>query len=1299
MQHCQKHSYQDGQNCFCGFIEDQTDTQFPFEYNTCSNDCPGDAPETQILLTLNYSTISHCKNLTRMVGDCDGECRPGWKAASCSVRDCSNAFGDCGSELRCENTIVGLGTFSDCVCGPGKYRTTLWTCEDLKIRRNLSYRKKVLSSSLHEHYSYPYSRASLVNGVLLGEVMLHLSRKVPQWIAIDLESKYEIEYVIAYNRNCRWYCDIHIRRLKVGVNKTLEEATVEKLGNYDFCGFLPDLRSYHATKPLRITCTPKPLLGRFVIIQPSTAEPLALNEVEVYEKIKRPPVDYIGCFETFNPTAVSLHAKEGCQDECERLDPDKVVFAMKDGECYCGGNADVLLSTNEAEDCEGNFAVYSDKKIIATTIIGCFKDAKLEEKTDSGVTVQRDFAYKSCFLYCKNQYSKEFAIKVDKCICGDLIIGSEQVAMSECNTVCGDEISKSCGAANRYSLYNLFDTYDFLEKPRNSFCMNLPTPPAECRPGQCNPGWQGARCDIKKIDCHQRRHGSNPKTTDGRSKTGSKYDVPHGFKLMKNGRLIRTHVMYLGCYWSVVVEKSTPVQSYMQCKEFCLAVENIFMIGLQRGEACHCLSSAKYPVSSSHCDMSCSNCYDACGGSEFFSVYQIRERLDFSESLISLNEFDVNPSSHSLVSVPAITIDTCMSICFERNFSHATLKNEPAKEPLCYCSKPSDTAAIKCLSDLEMLSNCNVECPGNDRQMCSGTNCQPRRTTLRHFEFQTAFSHQSKCKSSVETKCTECETGWTSECDERALPKTMNLAFRRTISAEPFIAAYPFINASDLKQFDWKYAVDGYMLDWEIVHLLFLKGPVDSIVGWMAVDLVEEYQIETVIIYPRICDHHCKSKIVVYLNSSKLESVECGKYPVAGGSCHENDAININCAKSEKKFRFVIIMKGVEEQDSVFTFSEVEVYGAGYNLKPFSYVGCFEKFDRFNSSQDVNHGNDENCRKYCAGFNVENFIFALHKRKFCVCGKDADVQMDMTTCEDHYEVFSDHLNKPSYLGCFNNDAIESRAQSKEEANMDSPFKSCLLYCSVYQFEEFAIKVVNFASTRTGLATNFFLFFLGAFKFLCPESCSVQSGATYTYVCTLKQDTRRSNQDGKYCVCGDRLFAGNQQIDSSLCQMKCKSENWKTCGSADTFSLYKRQNMFNYRNNPVNYHFCMNEKEVASDCEPGHCTAGWTGELCDKRNCPVENGACGVNAICTQYNWAGSEIPECKYPENYGLNKNGLLQEFGFVAISRREYIGCYALVVHSSVKPVYSVVACENFCANEQDAYLIGLGVSFFFIT
>ncbi|ESN95851.1 hypothetical protein HELRODRAFT_193494 [Helobdella robusta] len=1160
---------------------------------------------------------------------------------------CKIANGDCGKNLRCEEVTIGRITFSDCVCDPGKYRTTLWTCEALKIRRNLSFRKKVSSVGLFVYDPVVYSRPSLVDGVLLGALMLHIKKNDPQWMAIDLEDEYEIEYVDIYNRQCANGCYTRVKSLKVGVNKTLEQATEQKLGKYDLCGFLPELSNYRAGKPLRITCTPKPVLGRFVIIQPSNEMPLGLNEVEVYEKFKRQPVKYVGCFEVFNSAAPASNSKEECQDDCEKHDPDNVVFAIKNGKCYCGGNADLFVATNEADGCEDNFAVYSDKKNTVSTIMGCFEDAKLEEKTDSNITVQKDLAYKSCFLYCKGQYSKEFAIKVDKCICGDLFVASEQVAIGECSVTCKDQNDKSCGAANRYSVYNLFGTYDFLERPQNNFCMNLPGS-AGCQPGQCSPG-----CQKNNGGCGNKAQCVETIVENGRIISECK--VPDGFKVKK-----RTDVMYLGCYWSVVIEKSTPVKSYVQCKKFCLAVRNIFMIGLQRGEACHCLSGAKYPVSSSHCDMKCSNGYDSCGGLEVFSVYQIKERSDFNKSLVGIDESDLTMDNSIPLSDPAMTIQKCMLTCLEKKSYYAKMKNESGNEPLCYCSKTSDT--IKCLSSYESLSKCSVDA----NCLTARTDCFTNTATCNPLNCEMTMvlgKEYSECvcpKYHYKEHFSNCYP----------LPKTVNLAFGRKI-IEPAVNASVFSNSSlnelELKQSSWDYAVDGNIVDWEVVSLLYIESSVIFFAGWMAVDLEDEYQIETVVIYPRKCDHQCKSAIVVHLNSSNSKSVECGRYPVNVKNCHQNDSINIYCSNTEHQTKYVIILKQVDvvENDeklvSVFTFNEVEVYGAARKSNPYVYIGCFEQFDFFNSSETKN--NYEDCYNFCEGLNIENYIFAIFN-KSCYCGKDADVQIDkMETCDEH-TVFSKHLNKPSYLGCFNDDVIEPRALSRKEVDTNSPFRSCLLYCNAYQFEEFAIKENNL------------------------------------------------------CVCGDKLFSKFEQVESNLCG-KCQDDDSKTCGSNTKFSLYKiykalfprcsarssvnfanrwalrsalnfvndgefvrekGRNLFNYRNNPVNYHFCKNEKEIKENCQA---------------DCMVEQGDCGVSASCVVNKWAGEDVSECRYEYRVGLNKDGNIQ-------TKPAKPETYALIDAGSVVPddakVYknvnslTIELCMKICAENALplAYLTG---------
>ncbi|ESN95785.1 hypothetical protein HELRODRAFT_178965 [Helobdella robusta] len=245
-------------------------------------------------------------------------------------------------------------------------------------------------------------------------------------------------------------------------------------------------------------------------------------------------------------------------------------------------------------------------------------------------------------------------------------------------------------------------------------------------------------------------------------------------------------------------------------------------------------------------------------------------------------------------------------------------------------------------------------------------------------------------------------------------------------------------------------------------------------------------------------------------------------------------------------------------------------------------------------------------------------------------------------------------------------------------------------------------------------------------------------------------------ESKICVCGDKLFSKHQQVESNLCE-KCRNDKSKTCGSSKTFSLYKRQNLFNFRNDAVSYHFCMNEEVIPSDCTPGQCTPGWTGELCDNRDCNVENGDCGVNASCVANKWGQKLVTECQYKHKQGLTKDGKIQAANFekfansepdkknlnikrqIVLNKKriiskqalenvndefcaivhkvvmdqainslkqrfsehdfsraettmaEYIGCYAFVVYSFVKPVYRLNICVKFCGEDKKSYLFGL--------
>ncbi|ESN95050.1 hypothetical protein HELRODRAFT_193727 [Helobdella robusta] len=1359
--------------CHCGSIEDQIDLTSPLLFKIkCHATCPGDtsqicdcntkySTEFQVEVQTGSSYISHCWNgpVHRPSVSCAGGCQPGWKGSSCDLRDCSQNNGQCGSHLKCEVVTVNDRTYSECVCTSDKYRTKLWTCDTLAAKRNLALRKGVTSSRVlsPKEGKGNFRREDMVDGQVLGSKMIHLDSRGDsiEWIAVDLAFVYEIDYVVAFNRQCVPTiddCATRIEGLKVGLNDTLELANEKLLGNYSLCGVLPPMKRYLAGVPLKISCT-SPVFGRFVIIQPRAGvRGFTLVELEVYEKAKRQPVDKIGCFEVFESSLnVSVSSVQSCQDECENYGLDNLIFAMKRGICYCGSKADMMIEVVSIE-CDKHFVVYSGRKVFVEALMGCFVSGMLDDKTPTKMILSNDSAYTSCSLFCKRLNAVEFAISIMFCLCGDLYDKYAMVRPQECNVKCLDRKKKLCGADKRYSLYRIFDRYDFLERPRHNFCFNSDVSlGSNCStvPGACFPGWKGVLCDIRDCKVDNGKCGNNAfcleSFVDGKKE--SKCHYPDGFKLTASGNLLGIYlnkasgVMYLGCYWAVVAERSTAVESYADCKIFCSQTPQIIMIGLHRGEECHCLSSARYPVSSLHCNLRCSDGISSCGGSQFFSVFQIKHQLDFSNLLLTISAYDLR-SRCIILKHKSMTSDKCVKVCLELKKSIALLK----ASNLCVCTTPHLTDPLNCLSDVDFVSNCTHACPGDEHQKCWSENCQMKLSTRTNFEMQTSFSALMHCSDGVKFSTSDCKKGckpgWRGElCNERdclknfgdcgalicqmtraggkeysecvckkfyyrtknfvckPLPKTYNLALRRKVTMSSF-GLLNSENSSLIKsEFQatqhWKYAVDGSLVELEVVRLFSLNS---SHAGWLAVDLLEEYAIARVVVYPRKCDHRCKSSLpqllllrfsvqkifslflknemniriillirlidnldleldhhllitpgsfVVVLNSRlddsvrspRSNSVLCGEHSAdSKGVCQPLEPITIVCNDASYTARFVIIEKianvaAAAKGEDVLAVTEVEVHGAVQKPNHPVYIGCFEKFTSFNVSEA---SRTEDCHKFCKSLDRENTIFAIKKGTTCHCGTDADVKVDLMHCDEHFQTFSTYLNKASFLGCFHGHQLEALGTLMYEGDVKSPFKSCQFYCRSYHFKEFALK--------------------------------------------------RS-----VCLCGDRMFDASKQIPTSSCAIMCKDDSSKTCGSSTTFSLYKSRSRFSHRTDPTHHHFCMNEGDLSKDCQPGNCTAGWTGELCDVRDCSVKNGDCVENSSCVVNTRAGREISECRYPVRHGLNKLGKIQKMEESAGNASKYIGCYASVVHSSVTAVYRIEGCRIFCEDDDDSYLIGL--------
>ncbi|ESN97703.1 hypothetical protein HELRODRAFT_193182 [Helobdella robusta] len=53
--------------------------------------------------------------------------------------------------------------------------------------------------------------------------------------------------------------------------------------------------------------------------------------------------------------------------------------------------------------------------------------------------------------------------------------------------------------------------------------------------------------------------------------------------------------------------------------------------------------------------------------------------------------------------------------------------------------------------------------------------------------------------------------------------------------------------------------------------------------------------------------------------------------------------------------------------------------------------------------------------------------------------------------------------------------------------------------------------------------------------------------------------------------------------------------------------------------PTKYNYCINDmiESTMNHCRSGVCVSGWTGTLCDKRDCDKNNGGCNSRMDCTR----------------------------------------------------------------------------------
>ncbi|ESN97484.1 hypothetical protein HELRODRAFT_177907 [Helobdella robusta] len=246
------------------------------------------------------------------------------------------------------------------------------------------------------------------------------------------------------------------------------------------------------------------------------------------------------------------------------------------------------------------------------------------------------------------------------------------------------------------------------------------------------------------------------------------------------------HEEYIGCFSSVIPSSACFVDSYTECKTFCMDDENSYLIAFRVWNVfhfvdkdkteCYCVVRVDLMVSSSKCNMLCNNKIDNCGGEMFYSVFSIKKapHLDFSH-IMSL-PFSNTKKCFDALNV--ISIQLCIAACSEMKFPHTILKDTQ-----CCCALLMEGQCEKPSYD----PSCHKFCEGDQTQICGGYQCLPIYSTFSQLVFQSGksvFHHwQNSPLSLMNTPGSGglCQEGWTDcfvqngDCGEEFICKRLSV--------------------------------------------------------------------------------------------------------------------------------------------------------------------------------------------------------------------------------------------------------------------------------------------------------------------------------------------------------------------------------------------------------------------------------------------------------------------------------------------------------------------------------------------
>ncbi|ESN95778.1 hypothetical protein HELRODRAFT_178959 [Helobdella robusta] len=224
---------------------------------------------------------------------------------------------------------------------------------------------------------------------------------------------------------------------------------------------------------------------------------------------------------------------------------------------------------------------------------------------------------------------------------------------------------------------------------------------------------------------------------------------------------------------------------------------------------------------------------------------------------------------------------------------------------------------------------------------------------------------------------------------------------------------------------------------------------------------------------------------------------------------------------------------------------------------------------------------------------------------------------------DEIEVYAENLPVYYYVGCFGSFHTVHTMQSK-----NLTFDECKKFCKVLQNP---MLIVGLKATEMPKPSYVGCYsealkqenkVIGVTQGEAFKSCSVH--------CRMQNSIEFAIMNSIKCICGS-LMNASFQVATSKCNQKCQDYVTLSCGGDGMFSLYKT---FLRYEASIERHFCIDTSAGSPDCKPGRCDPGWTGPLCNKRDCSLNNGACPKDLICSKV-FIGPEITsECYNAANF-----------------------------------------------------------------